>query len=356
MQERLRTHTLRRLICVAAAVVSVSLLSGTRLRCAVADTFTPQGDDWKGAALDLTKWHFTVMGDAQLSEHSAEIKDGALHIIAGGSDIWGDNDNGVFLWQPVNGDFEATLEVRSVKMIGGTTPIGIMVRSSTDVHSPEAMVKAVPVGTHIHHRDTASGDTGPGTSSSGSLPWGDGSGNGPTILLRLTRTGNKLVASRSDDGGKTFGTLHDSDNADKDTVEIDFPDDVLVGIASCAVFDPTSEEKPTTEAVVGPFTITQTATRPTDKGLISVTAVDDKGEPAPGALLIVKDKDGAQVGITKDDNATVTTSDTGSFFLPPGTYTVEAGETDKNAAGVPVPFEIKTAQTQELKVTVGKAK
>src|SRR6266699_654949 len=94
------SEALRRTVRLAAVVMAIGLLGGIRSRAAGADTFAPQIDDWSGNKLDLTKWHFTVWGDAQLSEHSAEIKDSALHIIASGSDIWGDNDNGVLLWQP----------------------------------------------------------------------------------------------------------------------------------------------------------------------------------------------------------------------------------------------------------------
>jgi hypothetical protein len=346
----------RRTARLATAITTILMIGSVGLGTAGAQTFTPQSDDWKGTAFDMTRWHTTVLGDAQTQPHSAEIDNGFLKIVAGGSDIWGDNDNGVFLWQPANGDFVATLEARSVKMIGGTTPIGIMVRSSTDVHSPEVMVKAVPIGTHLHSRPEAGGQTGPGTGSSGSLPWGDGDGSGPPVMLRLTRTGNTFTAARSDDGGKTWGTLHDADNADKDMVEIPFPDDVLLGIATCAVFDPAGEDKPTTEAIVGPFTFTQTAARLTTNGLIALTAVDDKGEPAPGAFLIVKDKDGNEIGNTNDGVSTVPTSNTASFFLAPGQYTVQAGETDKTSAGVPVPFEIKTGETQDLKIKVGASK
>src|SRR5712692_10293398 len=97
-------------------------------------------------------------------------------------------------------------------------------------------------------------------------------------------------------------------------VDLDLPDDVLVGIATCAVFDPTLADKPTTEAIVGPFTFTQTATRPTTNGLIAVTAVDDKMVPVPDGFLIVKDKSGAVVGTTMNDKTTPATSNTGSFF------------------------------------------
>lgn len=355
MERWIDAKALRSAARLATAALAITLMGGWGLRPAGAESFAPQSDDWKGAKLDLSKWHLTAWGDAQQSEHSATIKDGALHIIAGGGDIWGDNDNGVFLWQPANGDFQATLEVRSIKMIGSTTPVGIMVRPSTDLHAPEVMVKAVPIGTHLQHRDQVGGDTGPGTSSSGSLPWGDGSGNG-LVLLRLTRTGKTFVARRSDDGGKTWVSLHNANNADKDTVDVDMPDDVLVGIATCAVFDPTGTDRPTTEAVVGPFTFTETAARPTTNGLVALTAVTDKGDFAPGAFLVVKDKDGKEVATTKNDVTDPATSNTGSFFLPPGTYTAEVGETDMFNAGVPVPFEIKTGVPQEIAVTVGKAK
>src|SRR5690349_5064709 len=100
MERWIGANALRSVMKLAAAVLAITLMGGGGLRPAGADTFAPTSDDWKGDKLDLNKWHFTILGDAQQSEHSAEIKDGALHIIAGGSDIWGDNDNGVFLWQP----------------------------------------------------------------------------------------------------------------------------------------------------------------------------------------------------------------------------------------------------------------
>jgi hypothetical protein len=157
MERWTHANVVRRTWRLAAAVLAVLLVGGISARPAGADTFVPQSDDWKGSTVDLSKWHFTAWGDAQLSEHSATIKDGALHIIAGGSDIWNDNDDGVFLWQPANGDFQATLEVRSVKMIGSTTPVGIMVRPNTDLHAPEVMAKAVPIGTNLQHRDDVGG-------------------------------------------------------------------------------------------------------------------------------------------------------------------------------------------------------
>jgi hypothetical protein len=331
------------------------LVGGTGVRSACAQTFSPQNDDWKASTLDLAKWHVAVLGDAQTHANSVEVKDGALKITVAGSDIWNDNDNGFYMWQPANGDFQATLEVRSLKKVSDTTAVGIMVRPNQDLHAPNVMVKTMPVGTHLQTRQEVGTDTGPGSGAAGRLPWGDGSGNGPTILLRLTRTGNTFKSERSDDGGKTWGRVHDADHPDTDEVQLTLPDDVLVGIAVTAVTaDATVED--TTEVVLGPFTFTQAATRPTQNGLVAVTAVDANNKPVPGGFLIIKKQDGTVAGSTKNDITDPGTSNTGSFFLAPGMYTVETGETDTFAAGTPVPFQIKTGQTVTLGVAVGKAK
>jgi hypothetical protein len=340
---------------LATAVVAFLTLLSLGLRSSGAQTFTPQNEDWKGNTLDPAKWHATIFGDAQTETNGIEVNNGSIKITAGGSDIWNDNDNGFFLWQPVNGDFQATIEVRSLKMVSGTTAVGLMVRPSLDLHAPEVFLKTMPVGTHIQTRQEVGADTGPASGDAGRLAWGDGSGNGPTILLRLTRTGNSFKSERSDDGGKTWGRTHDADHPDTDTVQLTLPDDVLLGIALGAVNADAGNEE-VTEAVLGPFTITSTATRPTRNGLVALTAVDANNKPAAGSFLIVKNANGDTVGSTKNDITSPGTSNTGSFFLPPGTYTVEAGESDTFAAGQPVPFEIKTAQTVVLPVAVGKAK
>src|SRR2546425_351967 len=80
---------------------TLALILGVGATAAFADTFSPSGDDWKGTTLN-SKWHVTVMGDAQPETNTVTVKDGTLSIVAGGSDIWNDNDNGIFLWQPAN--------------------------------------------------------------------------------------------------------------------------------------------------------------------------------------------------------------------------------------------------------------
>src|SRR5207302_7698223 len=124
-----------------------------------------------------------------------------------------------------------------------------------------------------------------------------------TMQMRLTRTGDSFTSARSFDGGKTWERLHDADHPDTDTVKVKMPDDVLMGIMVGAInVDVGTTDS--TEAVLGPFTFTQTATRPTQNGLVALAAVDTKNVAAPDASLIVKDKSGSVVGSTQHDVTT----------------------------------------------------
>jgi hypothetical protein len=78
-----------------------------------------------------------------------------------------------------------------------------------------------------------------------------------------------------------------------------------------------------------------------------------RGDPILPRICL---RDGNEVGNTKLDAATVPTSNTGSYFLSPGTYTVEAGETDLTKASTPMTFTVETAKVKDLNVLVGAAK
>jgi len=319
------------------------------------DVFSPQSDDWKGTTLS-SKWHLTIMGDAQTEPNAIDVNDGTLKIHAGGTEFFASADNGLFLWQPANGDFVATLEIRSLTKISddlNSSKVGILVRPTLDIHGPDVFALTMPKGTHLQSRPDVGGDEGPASGDAGRLSWGDGTGSGPTMLLRLTREGDKFTSARSFDGGKTWGRLHDDEHPDTDTVEVKMGDDVLVGIGVSAIHG--TSDTTMVDAVVGPFQFTQTASRPTTNGLLVMTAVDANGKPVDGGYLIVK-KGADVVATTRTDLVDPGASNTGALFLPPGQYTEEAGETDLNNAGTPVPLEIKTGDVQDLKVVVGAAK
>jgi hypothetical protein len=338
---------------IVALVVAGPRIGSTQGTTPAADV-SPLSDSWKGNTLD-PKWHVTLVGDAQTQENKIEVNDGTIKITAGGSEWFDVRDNGLFLWQPANGDFQATIEIRTLKKISESSKVGIMVRPDMDKNAPYVYALAMPKGTHLQGRTAVGENAGPSSGDAGRLPWGDLSGDGPTMWMRLTRTGNSFKCERSFDG-KTFGRVHDDDHKDPDTdvMEVVMPDDVLVGIAVTAISLDVGTTDPT-EAVVGPFQFTQIATRPTTNGLLAATVVDANGSPVPDGFLIVK-KGTEVVGTTKNEVTDPATSNTGSFFLAPGLYTIEAGETDTNAAGTPVPFEVKTGKTEDLKVKAGAAK
>jgi hypothetical protein len=337
-----------------AVLFGLALVAGPRMGSAG----TPEkSDDWKGATLD-TKWHLTVMGDAQDNPHSVRLDNGTLRITAGGSDIWNDNDNGLFLWQWANGDFRAVIEIRSIEQISESSTAGLMVRASTNRHAPRVYMRAMPKGTHLEARTALGEMAGPLSDEAGRLPWGDGSGNGPTMQMRLTRTGKQFKSERSFDGGKTWERLHDTDHPDADTLDVQMPDDVLIGIMVGAVNE-TGDTSAAAEAVLGPFQFTQSAARTTEvrpaggtegaaKGLLAATAVDVNGEPVADAYVLVRN-DSDVVGTTKTD---VGLSNTGSFFLPAGKYTVTAMGEGYNE-GKPESVEIKAGQTVEIRAALG---
>jgi hypothetical protein len=344
---------------LAASVLAVVLVGGLKIRAFSAGSTTPApvpaasplNDTWKGTTLD-PNWHVTILGDAQDQEHSIKLDNGLLRLTAGGSDIFGKSDNGMYIWQPANGDFQVTLEMHNIAFTSASAKCGIMVRASLDTTSRYAAEFSMPWGGFLESRLTpaAAPPNGSGCPGPECVAWGDPNAEDPSrpvILLRLTRKGDVFMAERSADGGKTWGHLRTGSLQGRDTIAVKLGDDVLVGIAYTS-----RNSSQTGEAVVGPITFTQLATRPTGNGLLAATATDASGQPVAEVGLIVKsgsDKLGTSVGAA-------ITSNTASFFLKPGTYTVEAAETGTYKAGTPVPFEIKFGQVQELKVKVGDKK
>jgi hypothetical protein len=330
-------------------VLALALAGGMSLHAGYAQS-SRLDDAWLGDKLD-PKWRVTVLGDAQNQESSVKVESGALRIRAAGSDIWDARDNGIFVWQPINGDFEVLLEMRGLRRTDPSAKVGIMVRTSLDVSSPNVFLHGMPTGGALQSRAEPGGSTGPGSDCPGENcnPWGDPNtsdlGNMPTILQRLTRKGNVFTAERSYDGGRTWVGLRKGPSADRDRAEVKLPDDVLVGIAMTS-----RNPSEVGEALLGPNYFGHIAFRYTDNGLVVGTATGANGKPVPGVGLIVK-RGSETVG-----SSTGSMSNTASFFLKPGQYTIQTAETDGYAAGAPVSFEIKTGEVVDLKVPAGKPK
>jgi hypothetical protein len=347
------------------AILGLALMGGTGVRLAFsqgtapATDVSPLNDAWQGDKLD-PKWRVTVLGDAQDQENTVTVENGKLLIKGGGSDVWVNGDNGTFIWQRANGDFDVILQVHNIERTDPTARVGIMVRSSLNKYSPNVFLAAMPKGGNLQVRlpeaVIGDNDTGPGSSCPGEncVPWGDPEEedpNRPVILLRLSRKGNVFDAHRSFDNGKTWERLHRGERALLNTQTVNLPDDVLIGIGHTS--HNTGQEG---LGVVGPIQFIQTATRPTDNGLLVATATDENGKPVPDVGLIVKQGDKqAATSIVKNNAEEELASNTDSFFLKPGLYTIQTAESATHAAGAPVPFEVKAGQVEELKVKVGTA-
>lgn len=354
--------SVRRLTGWGGAFLGLALVSTAGVRMAYSQDTEPAPepaahpvtDTWAGDKLD-PKWNVTVMGDAQDQEHEVKVENGLLRVTAGGSDIWGQQDNGIFIWQPANGDFQITLEHRALTRTDASAKAGIMVRSSLDTAAANTFLQVMPKGGALQSRfEHAAPDSGPGSGCPGENcnPWGnpdEEDENRPVILQRLTRIGTSIKAERSYDDGKTWVGIRLNDFADRDVAEIELPDDVLVGIAMTS-----HNAGEVGEAVFGRITFTQIATRPTNNGLIAATVVDEDGVPVPETgIEVLKGDERVGTSILVDE---ALASNTASFFLPPGVYTVRAGETDIYAAGPPVSVELTTGKVENLKLKPGAAK
>lgn len=353
--------SVRRATGWTGAVLALSLVGSIGVRLAYSQDTTPAADvspltdTWTGDKLD-PKWNVSLLGDAQENESSVKVENGLLLLEVQSGDIWNDNDNGLFIWQPANGDFQVTLEMRSIEKSSEAAKVGIMVRDSLNRFGPNVFQMAMPKGHHMQVRTEVGVNSGPGSGCGtaggpGCNQW-ENSGDitkMPTVHVRLTRKGNVFTSEYSSDGGKTWGPNHRGDEIVKDTAEVELPDDVLVGIAvtSNAAGTPTV-------ATLGPITFTQLATRPTGKGLIAATATDDGGTPvADVALEVLKGDEVVGTSYNEDFDYR---SNTASFFLDPGTYSIRAAEDDYYEAGAPVPFEVATGKVENLKVKVGALK
>jgi hypothetical protein len=342
------------------AFMALALIGGFTLQAAQAQYTHPLSDTWKGDKLD-PKWNVTLLGNAQDQEFSLSVNNGLVTAVVGGSDIWGNGDNGVFIWQPANGDFDVILQMNSITRSNDSVKLGIMVRTDLSKYSPNVFLHSMPRGGTMQNRppgvEISGSDSGAGAGNVSSgcpadcLPWGNNDGDVsamPIIHQRLTRRGKVFTSARSYDGGKTWAPLHKT-QIQKDTQEVDLPDDVLVGIAMTG-----HNVSEVDTGIFGPILFTQVATRPTNNGLIAATVVDEDGKPVPDVGLVIQKGD-ERVGTSVLEDQGLA-SNTGSAFLPPGVYTVRAAEDDTYAAGAPVTVEVATGKTTVLNLKVGAAK
>jgi regulation of enolase protein 1 (concanavalin A-like superfamily) len=124
---------------------------------------------------------------------------GEITLRASDWDIWNNGDQGYFLHQPVEGDFQATVRVLTKNVgAGGGAPSGLIIRESLDAGAREMMICHIATSGLIRQwRATSDGPT---------IGWQsllEGAFK-PPLVLRLTRRGNTITPEYSTDDGKTF--------------------------------------------------------------------------------------------------------------------------------------------------------
>jgi regulation of enolase protein 1 (concanavalin A-like superfamily) len=140
--------------------------------------------------------------------------DGVSYSVSGaGADIWGTADAFRYVYQPLTGDGQITARVMSVQNTNAWVKAGVMVRSDLTPGSPQAMMMVTPGKGNNFQRRLVQG--GASTSTAGAMVTAP-------YWVRLTRSGNTIVAAQSVDGvaWTTVGSA-----------TINMPGTVLVGLA-----------------------------------------------------------------------------------------------------------------------------
>jgi regulation of enolase protein 1 (concanavalin A-like superfamily) len=157
--------------------------------------------DGPGPEVD-PKWSSALFGNATLHNPVVDEDEGVLSITSNGTGVWNSpDDGGTLLYQPVSGDFVATLKI--IQGMAGSgqqwAKVGLMARATTASNSPwvmavkgrdviqfgyrtdvsgERFADDVPAGTPVWVRIVRSGDSFSGYYSTDGATWVPGTGNG----------------------------------------------------------------------------------------------------------------------------------------------------------------------------------
>ncbi|GIP22184.1 family 10 glycosylhydrolase [Paenibacillus sp. J22TS3] len=115
------------------------------------------------------------------------------------TDIWGRADQLNFVYQPVKGDSEILVQLRSTERMNGWAKAGIMIRESLGHDAKHADMMITPEnGATFQYRKETTGSTVDQTADASAPSW-----------LKLSRKGNTFTGAVSSDGKrwKTVGTV-----------------------------------------------------------------------------------------------------------------------------------------------------
>jgi regulation of enolase protein 1 (concanavalin A-like superfamily) len=167
------------------------------------------------------KWSSAMLGNATIHDMVVDEAEGTLSITANGTNLWNSPDGGAtFMYQPVSGDFVATLKV--IQDMQGSAQqwakIGLMARDTTQDNSRWVMV--------VKARDVVQSAFRTGT---GAQRFASDVPAGTPVWVRLMRSGDTFSAYYSGDGNSWVPMSGDGENGG---VTVDMGESMLIGIAA----------------------------------------------------------------------------------------------------------------------------
>jgi len=198
-------------------------------------------------------WQSVDVGARTIAGRSA-YDDGVFTIDGGGNDVWLDTDEFRYVHQPLHGDGSIVARLVSQTPTSEWAKAGVMVKSSATEGAPYALIAVTP-DHGVHFQANFTEDDGEFATS---LP----------VWLKLTRTGDLVVAAISPDG-QSWSEIGSA------TVEM--PDEATIGLFV------TSHDNTQLSQVVFD-NVTVNAGQDTDPGLPAPWANEDIGGPAVSGL------------------------------------------------------------------------
>jgi len=193
-----------------------------------AECMAPDGriltDRFSDSELD-PKWSSALIGDASVHNMTIDTDEGTLSIDSDGSGMWNSpDDGGTLLYQPVTGDFIATLKI--IQGLGGPSEqpidqwakIGLMARDNAAANSRWVAVMKARDVVQFGFRDESNGKR-----------FADDVGAGAPVWVRLVRSGDTFAAYYSTDGGSWIAGRG---NGEDGGVTVEMGDTILIGIAA----------------------------------------------------------------------------------------------------------------------------
>lgn len=174
--------------------------------------FSPTLDE----CLPIESWASRDIGNPTLAGEACENRaKGTIKIKAGGRDIWNEEDEFHYVYQPLSGDCEITVRVNSIQFTDEFAKAGVMIRNSLSGASRNAYVYVSAGGRWSFQRRLENGER---TVSTISQP----EAISAPYWVRLRRVGDTFTAFRSSNGNAWVQI---------DQVEIDLNEKIFIGLA-----------------------------------------------------------------------------------------------------------------------------